>query len=196
VPKKFNSIRQIRDRDVTVKLLTDAQATKEEILDGLDWIQKETTARDVAVVFLAGHGVNDPAGLYYYPPSNAAPDRLERTCLPFSDIKNTVSSLAGKVVMFVDTCHAGNVMGGRRSETDITGAINELASAARQNGAFTKALVGGIGGKADYSGKGKITINTLDLYLSERVKELTQGRQTPTTTKPETVPDFPIAARR
>lgn len=35
----------------------------------------------------------------------------------------------------------------------------------------------------------------LDLYVSERVKELTRGRQTPTTTKPATVPDFPVAVR-
>ncbi|HQC11530.1 MAG TPA: hypothetical protein PK953_11520, partial [Smithellaceae bacterium] len=61
---------------------------------------------------------------------------------------------------------------------------------------FTKALVEGIGGRADYSGKGKITINMLDLYLSERVKELTGGKQTPTTTKPQTIPDFPIAVKR
>jgi hypothetical protein len=31
-----------------------------------------------------------------------------------------------------------------------------------------------------------------DLYLSERVKELTQGRQTPTTTKMPSTPDFPV----
>ncbi len=37
------------------------------------------------------------------------------------------------------------------------------------------------------------TMNRLDLYLSERVKELTQGRQTPTTTKPPSTPDFPVA---
>jgi hypothetical protein len=36
----------------------------------------------------------------------------------------------------------------------------------------------------------------LDLYLSERVKELTGGRQTPTTAKPDTIPDFPIAVKR
>jgi hypothetical protein len=36
----------------------------------------------------------------------------------------------------------------------------------------------------------------LDLYLSERVKELTGGKQTPTTAKPKTVPDFPIAVKR
>ena len=50
-------------------------------------------------------------------------------------------------------------------------------------------------GRADYGGKGRITVNMLDLYLSERVKELTKGRQTPTTTKPQTIPDFPIAVR-
>jgi hypothetical protein len=33
----------------------------------------------------------------------------------------------------------------------------------------------------------------LDLYLSERVKELTKGQQTPTTTKPLTIQDFPVA---
>jgi hypothetical protein len=33
----------------------------------------------------------------------------------------------------------------------------------------------------------------LDLYVSNRVKELTHGEQTPTTAKPQTVPDFPVA---
>jgi hypothetical protein len=36
----------------------------------------------------------------------------------------------------------------------------------------------------------------VDLYISERVKELTGGKQTPTTAKPNTVPDFPIAVKR
>jgi len=133
----------------------------------------------------------------------------------FSDIKNTIASIPGKALVFVDTCHSGNIMGARRGATDITGVINELTSAengavvfasatGRQysyedpawgNGAFTKALVEGISGRADYIGKGKITINMLDLYISERVKELTNGKQTPTTTKPTTVPDFPIAVK-
>ncbi len=203
-------------RDVVVKVMTDEGATKDEILDGLDWLQKETTSKDVAMVFLAGHGVNDSSGVYYFLPVNADTDRLKRTGVAFSDIKNTVASLAGKAVLFVDTCHSGNVMGTRRGIADISGIVNELASAengavvfasstGRQyaledaawgNGAFTRALVEGIRGQADYTGKGKITVNMLDLYLSERVKELTKGRQTPTTTKPHTVPDFPVAVTR
>lgn len=203
-------------RDIVAKVLTDAQATKEEILDGLDWLRKETSSKDVAVLFLAGHGVNDQSGIYYFLPANANLDKLMRTGIPFSDIKNTVSTLAGKTLAFVDTCHSGNVMGTRRGVADVNSLVNELASAENGavvfasssgnqyslersdwgNGAFTKALVEGLGGRADYSGKGKISINMLDLYLSERVKELTKGQQTPTTTKPQTVPDFPIAMRQ
>lgn len=201
---------------MVVKVITDEKASKDEILDGLDWLQKETTSKDVAMVFLAGHGVNDQSGVYYFLPVNANTEKLKRTGVAFSDIKNTLSSLAGKTILFIDTCHSGNIMGTRRGVADISGIVNELASAENgavvfasstgkqysledpvwNNGAFTKALVEGISGKADYTGKGKITINMLDLYLSERVKELTKGRQTPTTTKPNTVPDFPVAVRK
>jgi len=203
-------------RDVVVKVLSDQTATKGDILDGLDWIERETTAKDVAMIFIAGHGVNDRRGLYYFLPVNADPERLKRTGLAFSDIKNTVDTLPGKTLLFVDTCHSGNVMGTRRGVADITAVVNELSSAesgavvfasstgnqfsledpAWENGAFTEALVEGLGGKADYGGTGRITVNMLDLYVSERVKELTKGQQTPTTTKPHTVPDFPVAIKK
>jgi WD40 repeat protein len=203
-------------RDVIVKVLTDDQATKDNVLDGLDWIRKETTSKDVAMVFFAGHGLNDQNGVYYFLPYNTDLEKLLRTGVPFTDIKNTVQSLAGKTLFFIDTCHSGNVLGGRRGlADDLNGIINELSSAESgavvfaastgsqysledvkwNNGAFTKALVEGITGRADYTGKGRITINMLDLYLSERVKELTSGKQTPTTAKPNTIQDFPIAVK-
>jgi WD40 repeat protein len=204
-------------RDVIDKVLTGEQASRGDVLDGLEWIEREVTSKDVAMVFFAGHGVNDRNGNYYFLPGDADPDRLKRTGVPYSTIRDTVAGLPGKVVFFVDTCHSGNIMGDRRrgDMADIDKVVNDLASAengvvvfasstGRQyslendrwgNGAFTKALVEGLSGKADYAGKGVITINMLDLYLSERVKELTQGQQTPTTTKPKTVPDFPIAMR-
>ena len=202
--------------DVVVKTLTDEKATKDGIINGFDWISRETTSKDVAVVFLAGHGINGSEGVYYYLPVNAKIDILRDTGVPSEEMKNTVASLAGKVILFIDTCHAGNVMGARAAAPDITGFVNELASAengavvfasstgkqysfedpAWGNGAFTKAVVEGIEGKADYTGKGKITINMLDLYISERVKELTKGNQTPATAKPKTIPDFPLVLRR
>jgi hypothetical protein len=65
-----------------------------------------------------------------------------------------------------------------------------------QNGAFTKALVEGLSGRADYTKDGAISINELDTWVADRVKQLTKNQQTPTTTKPNTVPDFPVAAVR
>jgi hypothetical protein len=208
-------------RDVTVyhgAALTDAAATKDEILDGLDWIRKETTFNDVAMVFLAGHGVNDQNNFYFFYPYNIDPDRTMRTGLPFSDIKNAVSAIAGKALFFVDSCHSGNAIGqaARRGASDINAVINELSSAENgvvvfsastgsesayelpewNNGAFTKAVVEGLSGAAAMASNARITFNMLNLYVSERVKELTKGRQHPTMVAPQTVADFPIAVKR
>ncbi len=211
----FTAQKGLLYRDVVVKVLTDQEATKDDVLDGLEWLQQQTTSRDVAVLFIAGHGVDDPSGIYYFLPQNADLARLKRTGLPFSDIKNTVAAIAGKVLCFVDTCHSGDVMGARRGVADINAVVNELSSAengvvvfasstGRQysmesdnwgNGAFTKAVVEGLNGGAAYQGE-RITINMMDLFISERVKALTGGKQTPTTTKPATVPDFPVAMKR
>lgn len=205
-------------RDVAVKVLADA--TAEQVLDGLDWLRAEVTAKDVGVLFLAGHGVNDADGDYYFLPRDANPDRLRRTAVPYFEVKKTLSSLPGKTLAFIDTCHSGNVMGEnksvRRGVADINQIVNDLTAAENgvvvfasstgrqfslensdwKNGAFTKALVEGLGGKADYTHDGAISINELDTWLADRVKQLTGNQQTPTTTKPNTVPDFPVAVVR
>jgi WD40 repeat protein len=203
---------------VEVRVLTDAQAGKGNILDGLEWLQRQVTAKDVAVLFFAGHGVNDPTGMFYFLPVDADLEKLKRTGISQADITSTVASLAGKVLVFMDACHSGNLMGKlkRRGVVVLSAAINELASAENGavvfssatgkqyalenaewgNGAFTKGVVEGLRGKADYRSTGRITVNMLDLYVSERVKELTKGQQTPTTVKPPNVPDFPVALMR
>ena len=200
---------------VEVRALTDAQATKGNILDGLEWLQRQVTDKDIAVLFFAGHGINDSTGVFYFLPVDADLEKLKRTAISQSDITSTVATLAGKVLVFMDACHSGNLMGKvkRRGVVVVSSVINELASAengavvfssatGRQyalenmewgNGAFTKGVVEGIRGKADYKSTGRITVNMLDLYVSERVKELTKGQQTPTTVKPPNVPDFPVA---
>ncbi len=111
-------------------------------------------------------------------------------------------SVAGKAVFFTDTRHAGNVIGGtRRGTVDVDGLANELASAengvivytsstGRQvsvedpawgNGAFTDAPLEAFAGRADDNGDGAQETNERDLWRAERVKELTNGDQSPTT---------------
>jgi hypothetical protein len=204
-------------RDVESRVLDDGKATRDAVLDGLEWLRRQVTSRDVGMLFIAGHGVNDADGTYYYLPVDTDLDALKRSGVIFSEIRNTMANLAGKALFFIDTCHSGNVLGaGRRAvPTDLTAVINELASAengvvvfssstGRQfslehpswgNGAFTKALVEGLGGGADLNKSGRITHKMLDFFVAERVKELTLGKQTPVTQAPGGVPDFPIALR-
>ncbi|HEY3329363.1 MAG TPA: caspase family protein [Capsulimonadaceae bacterium] len=200
---------------VTVKALTDAGADKASIEDGLQWIQQETTSRDVAMVFLSGHGALDPNGNYLFVPYDFDRARYKSTGIPFSDFTNTLQAIAGKAIFFFDSCHSGNVSGRAHKgiAPDVTRIVNDLSSAENGtvvfssstgsessyedpvwgNGAFTKALLEGLNGKADAFGKGKITIATLDAWIAERVKDLTNGTQHPTTQKPPSVPDFPLA---
>ncbi len=204
-------------RDVIVKTLTNEQATKGEILKGIKWISKETTSNDVAMIYFGGHGVNDRS-IYYFCPYDINPKNLTLTGIAFSDMRSNVSSIAGRIIFFVDTGHPGNSVGegGRRGRLDLNLFINEMSSAENgvvvfsassgsessyeraewNNGAFTKALVEGINGAVYLSGKGSATYSMLNSYISSRVKELTEGRQRPTMISPQTVPDSPIAVKR
>ncbi len=201
---------------VVPKLYTDKEATKDNILDGLQWLIDETTQRDVAMLFFAGHGIEDTRGTFYYLPVGADEKYKRRTCLMEADIQETVSVVTGKIVVFMDACHSGSVMmasNRRGSNPDISRIVNELidaengavvfsSSTGRQSsledsrwghGAFTKALVEGLEGKAAFENEGKVTCKSLDLYITKRVKQLTGGQQTPTTNYPPNVPDFPIS---
>lgn len=200
---------------VQTRLLVDAGATRSSILAGMEWMRQSVTPRDVALLFVAGHGMNEATtGAYVFLPHDAELDALGRTTVTDAEIRTTLRSLPGKVLLFLDTCHSGNVLGSvqLRGEDDLTAFIQALAStesttilfaaskkkqASREssrwgNGAFTKALLEGLSGQADTQKTGRVTVNMLDLYLSERVKELTGGEQSPTTAKPGMTADFPL----
>lgn len=202
-------------REVQVRLLLDEAASKSGVLDGLEWLQRQATARDVAVLFVAGHGVRDGStGLYYFLPVDAQLDAIKRTQISQDEFLATLRSLPGKVLVFLDTCFAGQLMRRQdRSPPDLGRFVNDLVSAESglvvfasssgrqtsqespdwQNGAFTRALVEGLSGQAAPLGRGIITLAMLELYLSDRVKQLTGGMQTPMVARPEAVQDFPLA---
>ena len=200
---------------VHTRLLTDRDASQDNILDGLDWILKETTQKDVAVIFLAGHGLNDERKNYYFLPHDVDPEKLRHTGVRWFEFMDVLEGIPSKVIFLVDTCHAGNVTGKKRGESDLTEALRELMKAGSGvvvmaaatgkeesqereewgHGAFTKALIEGLNGRADYNSDKTIDIKELDLYVTQRVKELTGGAQHPTTEIPKIMPNFPVVVR-
>ncbi len=192
-------------KDVEVRLLTDEEANLMRLRRDLEWIANAPGKDDVAMIFLAGHGVDDVAGHYFFVPYDGNPEAFTATSLPYADLKRALSRIRGRTVFFVDTCKSGGVWG-RPGEPsmDVTRVVNDLkspengvvvfaSSTARQlsieneawaNGAFTKAVVEGLAGAADLLRNRKVTVTTLDAYVANRVAEMTQGRQTPATGKP------------
>jgi WD40 repeat protein len=201
--------------EVHARVLTDARATRAAVIAGLDWLANAAGPDDVAVLFLAGHGVNEHNGQYYFLGSDAQHERLEATGVAERHIRDALRRIRGRALFFVDTCFAGNVVGNPRSSNrELARLANDLASAengivvfasssGRQlseendewgNGAFTKAIIDGLSGGADLIKAGRVTFKGLDYFVSEHVRRMTDGRQTPVTIVPVGVPDFALAS--
>ena len=60
-------------------------------------------------------------------------------------------------------------------------------------GNFTCALVEGLSGKAAKAGNGAVYLHHLDAYVTDRVKELSKGKQHPVSAKPTTIRSFPLS---
>ena len=201
-------------REVQTRALVNREATRLAINANLKWLSDMVGPGDIGMLFLAGHGMNATGGQYYFLPYEGAHDRLPDTGLPEAAIRNTLGRMRGKALFFVDTCFGGNVVGNLQTASrELSRLANDLAAAengvvvfasssGRQvseendawgNGAFTKAVLEGISGGADLTRTGRITFKGLDFYISEEVRKLTDGRQTPVTISPLGIPDFAIA---
>jgi hypothetical protein len=97
-------------RGVVARVLPEAD--RAQVADGLDWLQGQVTQHDVAVLFLAGHGLDGPNHEYYFLARDSDPAHLRATGVSQAMIRDTLNSLPGKVLAFIDTCHAGDLVGG------------------------------------------------------------------------------------
>lgn len=200
-------------KKVDARVIVDEQATRAAVLQGLRWLQNVTTPDDVAILFIAGHGVADAADLYHFLPHDVKENQLSQTAVSETQLRGTLATIKGRALFFVDTCFSGKSVG-KFTRRELTRMANGLASAelgvivfsgsaprqesledpAWGNGAFTKALVEGLSGRADFRREGVVTHKGLDYYVAHEVRALTQGRQTPVTAVPNGISDFPLAA--
>jgi hypothetical protein len=201
-------------RRVIVRTLTNAGATKAAVLGEFEWLRNSVGTNDTAMLFIAGHGVNDAQGQYFFMPHDAQHEKLLTTGVPQAAIVSTLAQIRGRTLMFIDTCFAGNALGALHkaskkterlindlsaSENGVvvfassTGQEESLEKESWGNGAFTKALLEGLAGRADFMRAGRVTYAGLNLFVSEEVSRLTDGKQRPVFISPRGVPDFALA---
>lgn len=101
------------DDDAHIRLLHDAGATRQAILDGLAWLAQQTAADSdaTAIVFYSGHGwVADGSGRYYLLPHDVEPFDLADSALPAEAFTAALRQVKAKrLLAFVDSCHAAGM---------------------------------------------------------------------------------------
>ena len=203
--------------DVETKVI-DAP-TRANVIDGLYWLQREAKSRDIAVVFLSGHGIKDARQNFWFLTRDADLSRLRATAISNDDLADILANIPTKKVLFIDACHAGaaqvaGLKGGPEDvKPDMDKLVNDFTAAGSgtvvfaastgsgtaqedehgRHGAFAEALIEAIGeGKAENDADGGITVDMLDHYVAQRVNELTGGAQKPVMFRNQ-IPDFPLA---
>jgi len=208
----FNAQQAKSYSKVEVKLLPNAK--RADVLDGLEWLEKGSEEGDVNLLFLAGHGATIDQN-FYYMAADSDPDRARATAVNRDEILSTIRNRKGAMVVMLDACHSGATAdappaGGSR--VDMNRLANELgdkslgvllyASArGRQfsyeraewaNGAFTRAMLDGLGGAADRDRVGYVDTEELSVYVRRRVMTMTKGLQEPVRVKPDAAPEMRI----
>jgi uncharacterized caspase-like protein len=93
-----------------VRLLHDAGATRQAILDGLTWLKAQTTADPdaTAVVYYSGHGwIDKGTGQYYLIQHDIEPFDIAGSALPARTFTGALRQiLAKRLLVFMDCCHA------------------------------------------------------------------------------------------
>ena len=206
-------------KSIETNVIVDKQATRRGIIKGLSWLKRQMTQNDVGILFYSGHGAKDEIGDLYLLPSDVdTSEPLALTAVPDTQVKSLLQSTPGRLVVMLDACHAGALGGDRRKSvtaltddlvrdlvTDDYGVVIMASSTGREfslespdnkSGMFTLAICEGLLGQADSNKDTHVYFNELDLYVTDRVKELTDGKQHPVTAKPTTIRSFPLASGR
>lgn len=199
--------------DVVSKVIPEKDATLDAVRKGFDWLATMVRTADVGMIFIAGHGVDTSDGSYYFMPKDVNRSRIRDTGLSHVELLAALKRVVGSRVLFIDTCRAGGLFGQGLLPMDVlgfvsqvsqpsmgvivyassTGKQNSLETAIWGNGAFTKAVVEGINGAAEFRDRDYITTSMLQTYVKERVRDLTASKQTPTVNMPLAVPDLLLA---
>jgi uncharacterized caspase-like protein len=195
----------------------DGKWTHDAVLKGLDWITRGPTNKDAPMIFISGHGLVTKDQVYRFLPYDYDPESVLLTTARSVEFQDFLSKIGAKVLVFLDTCYSGAFQGVKApSQISVDKFANELAAAENGivvfasstgneasledpgwgNGAFTKALDEGLGGKADIGKASVVRASGLEEYIYDRVRDLTKGTQKPMVAKPKMVENFPIVVVR
>jgi hypothetical protein len=182
-----------------VTLLTDEQATQEQILNSLDKL-RDVLKESLVLIFFAGHGEvlrskQGGADQGFLLPYDARADSLAGTAVQMDQFNNTIKKIrARSTIIITDACKSGTIgdLGSQRlrgiaakdiDETDANDyqstfiltaagpAQSSLEFPELKHGVFTYYLLEALSGKADGDGNGLVTAGEAYQYVRANVSQ-------------------------
>lgn len=192
-----------------IQVLLNEKATLQNVHTALRTFLTKPAENDTVVIFLAGHGDEDPndnRNLYFLT-YDTDPDNMGGTALLMSELQDAFQRIikARRVITFADSCHSFGLSGQRahvtRKENNLINQyLTKYASAGERavitasdiseeskederwgggHGVFTYYLLQGLQGSADLDHDGNVTVGELFTYVNAQVLKATGGSQRP-----------------
>ncbi len=200
-----------------VKLLTNRQATKRRVTHHLFQGLRKAHKRDTVIIFLSGHGMEDPTtpGEHYFLTYDADPESLESTAVNITKTRFIKRLDAKKILLIADACQAGGYSYDGTKAVARNAAIDSLLARFKEsegeliltssradehsrekpeygNSLFTYHLIEGLKGAGDANKDGLVALKELYDYVYEKTKKDSNGLQSPQM-RGRLVGEFPMA---
>jgi tetratricopeptide (TPR) repeat protein len=185
-----------------ITVLTNEKATIAAIRNAIDTLLKLRAGKtDTIILFFAAHGTSAASDGYILA-TDSDPQDLKDTALPMSEVQALFQeklSSVGRVVLYVDVCHAGligsirgsnkinDIVSNIADENEIFGMLagrkNQLANEGPQygggHGVFSLYLVEALNGAATADPNGVIDAVAVAEYVQRQVEQATKREQVP-----------------
>jgi len=174
-------------KDVKALVVSNNDATKSNIIKGLNWMNEQVTSEnDVRVLLISGHGVIADGSYFFFPRDHVYGADPDDDSLPWDTFWRKLKAKRSRAIFLVDTCRAGAAVP-RQALIDeqAAGGIVFLGSSpsnlpsvednAFQHGVFTKFVLDALSGQADETTKpdSQIDFDELMFWVRRRVNEAT-----------------------
>ena len=193
----------LRDRGFQLQVLTNENATRENILRKLGAIEKSAEVDSRVVIYYAGHGQTEdlPGGgeRGYIVPVDADSHNWQGTMLAMNELNLRIRQIKAKhIFLAFDACYSGlgltrsikrypeqdsayiqKMMQSRSIQILTAGSRSEQAIEADGHGLFTEHLLTALAGSADINTDGYITATEIYATLRPSVTQQSYSRQTP-----------------
>ena len=201
--------------DIQTKVITNEEATRTNILSGLDWLVRSCEQGDIAMIFVSAHGFRDDRQNYYLASHDVKLDQLRATGVSWRELTKTLQEdfAPCKRLLFLDTCHSGGVAQGQVIYDPVHDVVapevgtivftscqpreESLERSDWQHGAFTYAILQTLRDPRSDTfplpgGDRQFSQSELKLGVVDRVKTLTRDRQHPVLISPPTLREFSV----